>query len=103
MQRKLELQRTALPAMRALRAAKAVRGTLADPFRWAEVRRLERAMIPEFERAIAGVNRRLTAASLADAVGIAGLPDQVRGYEDIKLRRAAEYRRQLAARVADFG
>ena len=31
---------------------KRLRGTLADPFRWAEVRRLERAMIPEYEEAL---------------------------------------------------
>ena len=29
--------------------SKRLRGTVADPFRWAEVRRLERAMIPEYE------------------------------------------------------
>jgi len=45
MDRKLELQRTAVPAMKALRTSKKLRGTLADPFRWAKVRRVERAMI----------------------------------------------------------
>ena len=37
------------PVLAALARSKRVRGTVADPFRWAEVRKLERAMIPEYE------------------------------------------------------
>ena len=36
----------------ALARSKRVRGTVADPFRWAAVRKLERAMIPEYEDAV---------------------------------------------------
>jgi indolepyruvate ferredoxin oxidoreductase len=97
--RKLKLRRSAVPAMRALRAAKGVRGTIGDPFRWAEVRRVERAMIPEYVAAMERVQRRLTVGTLDDAVKIASLPDQVRGYEDLKLRRAAAYRAELARRT----
>ncbi len=97
--RKLKLQRTAVPALRALRASKAVRGTLADPFRWAKVRRVERAMIPEYIDAITTLNRRMTGERYDEAVEIASLPDQVRGYEDIKLRRAEAYRAELARRL----
>ncbi len=102
MNRKIKLQRTAVPALRVLRASKAMRGTLADPFRWAKVRRVERAMIPEYEAAVVSMNRRLSASNLADAVDVAGLPDQVRGYEDIKLRRAVTYRAELADRLRAF-
>ena len=97
--RKLKLRRSAVPTLRALRAAKALRGTLADPFRWAEVRRVERAMIPEYIEALARVQRRLDLDALGEAVAIASLPDQVRGYEDLKLRRAAAYRAELAHRT----
>jgi len=41
----------------------------------------------------------LTPVNHDEAVAIAALPDQVRGYEDIKLRRAAAYRAELAARL----
>ena len=99
---KIEFKRTATPSFQALRAMKKVRGTLADPFRWAEVRKVERAMIPEFESAIDTMIARLTADNLAEAVAIASLPDQVRGYEDIKLDRAATYRSQLAERLSRF-
>ena len=97
--RKLKLRRSAVPTLRALRAAKALRGTLADPFRWAEVRRVERAMIPEYIEALGRVQRRLDIDTLDEAVAIASLPDQVRGYEDLKLRRAAAYRAELARRT----
>ncbi len=43
---------------------------------------------------------QLTAANLAEATAIATFPDQVRGYEDIKLPRAKRYREELAARLA---
>jgi indolepyruvate ferredoxin oxidoreductase len=97
--RKLRLRRSAPPALRALRAARRVRGTALDPFRWAEVRRVERAMVPEYVAAIERLDRALAdgRVTIDRAAEIAALPDRVRGYEDLKLRRAAAYRRELAA------
>ena len=91
------------PAMQLLRVSKRVRGTVADPFRWAKVRRIERAMIPEYVQAIDTLIERLDGRNLAEAVAIASLPDQVRGYEHIKLGRATSYRAELAARAKAFG
>jgi indolepyruvate ferredoxin oxidoreductase len=99
LERKLRLTRSAPPALRALRRAKRLRGTPADPFRWAEVRRTERAMIPEYVAAVDRLCARLTADNLTELTSIAGLPDHVRGYEDLKLRRAREYRAELARRL----
>ena len=97
--RKLKLRHSAVPTLRVLRAAKGLRGTLVDPFRWAEVRRVERAMIPEYIDAVGRLQRRLDPDTIEDAIEIASLPDQVRGYEDLKLRRAAAYRAVLAVRM----
>jgi indolepyruvate ferredoxin oxidoreductase len=97
--RKLQLRRTAGPALRSLRAVKGLRGTLLDPFRWAQVRRVERAMIPEYVDALRRVQATLDASTIDDAVEIASLPDRVRGYEGLKLRRAADYRAELARRL----
>ena len=60
-------------------------------------------MIPEYIRAVETLSVKLTAANLAEATAIAALPDQVRGYEDIKLPRATRYRQEFAERVAAFG
>ena len=100
--RKLKLQRTAAPTLRALLAGKRLRGTLADPFRWAEVRKVERAMIPEYVAAIERLVADLNMANLDVATDIASLPDQVRGYEHLKLRRAAAYRADLADRMRQW-
>ncbi len=97
--RKLKLRRSAVPTLRVLRAAKGLRGTLVDPFRWAEVRCVERSMIPEYIDAVRRLQRGLDRHTLDEAVEIASLPDQVRGYEDLKLRRAAAYRAELARRM----
>ncbi len=56
-------------------------------------------MIPEYIDAVIALNRHLSAETYDEAVAIASLPDQVRGYEDIKLRRAAAYRAELDRRL----
>jgi indolepyruvate ferredoxin oxidoreductase len=99
---KMQFGPASTPMFRALRRAKRVRGTFADPFRWAEVRRVERAMIPEFEAAVDAVIERLDVDNLPAAVALASLPDQVRGYENIKLPRAEAYRSQLADSLRAF-
>jgi indolepyruvate ferredoxin oxidoreductase len=100
--RKIKFRRLGKPSFLTLRAMKRLRGTWADPFAHAVVRRLERDMIPEFESAIDSLLAGLGPANLAEAIAIAELPDQVRGYEELKLRRAAAYRAELTERLAAF-
>ncbi len=102
MRQKMKFGPRSRPVMAALARSKRVRGTLADPFRWAEVRRVERAMIPEYEHAVRRLAAGLTAANLDEALAIASLPDQVRGYEHLKLTRAARYRDELQDRLEAF-
>jgi indolepyruvate ferredoxin oxidoreductase len=102
LQRKVRLGRTAKPAFAALRRMKGLRGHWYDPFGRAAVRRLERAMIPEYVDAVRSLVAGLNAGNRDDAIRIAGLPDQVRGYEDLKLRRARSYRDELAAALAAY-
>jgi indolepyruvate ferredoxin oxidoreductase len=100
MKDKLTLGRRARPAIRALRRGKRLRGTRLDPFGRTEIRRLERALPGEYLDAMRRVYERLTADHLDEAVAIAALPDLVRGYEDLKLRRIGEYRQELDRRLA---
>ena len=99
---KMKLGPSSKPMLVALAKSKRLRGTVADPFRWAEVRRLERAMVPEYEAAVEQLAEGITAANLSEAVAIASLPDQVRGYEHLKLTRGAHYRAELAQRLSVF-
>jgi indolepyruvate ferredoxin oxidoreductase len=92
--RKLSLGRWVEPLFRLLVAARGLRGTAFDPFGYAEVRRVERALVGEYralvERTLAG----LSPAIHDRAVAVARLPDLVRGYEGIKLRNVTRFREE---------
>ena len=102
MSKKLRFSDASEPLFEVLRRGKRLRGTALDPFGKTEVRRLERSLVPEFEDALAAVAEGLTQDTIADAIRIASLPDMVRGYESLKLRRAAEYRRELTRLLAEY-
>ncbi len=106
MDRKLRLGRWASPLLRALRAGRRLRGTPFDVFGWASLRRLERTMRDEYISAVGAVVDALGTAPdpvrVDEAVAIASLPDQVRGYEHLKRNRAEAYRAELATRLASF-
>jgi indolepyruvate ferredoxin oxidoreductase len=84
-------------AFRLLTRMKGLRGTALDPFGRAEVRKVERELIGEYrallDKAVAG----LSPENYDRAVKLAGLPDVVRGYEDIKLRNVARFRDEVRA------
>jgi indolepyruvate ferredoxin oxidoreductase len=94
-QHKIKLGRWFDGVFRALRAMRGLRGTALDPFGWAEVRRVERALVEEYrglvEKALVG----LDATSHARAVELANLPDLIRGYEDIKLANVRRFREEV--------
>ncbi|MCR9092741.1 MAG: indolepyruvate ferredoxin oxidoreductase family protein [bacterium] len=92
----------AAPLVRLLAKGRFLRGTPFDVFGYAEVRRVERALPGEYRNAIEEVLEGLDAPSLEAAVALASLPDSVRGYEDLKLERAAAYREKLAEARAAF-
>jgi indolepyruvate ferredoxin oxidoreductase len=103
--RKLRFRQWSRPVFSMLHRARRLRGTAFDPFGRAEMRRLERAMIPEFESAVEALVARRSFdrdAAYDEAVRIARLPDQVRGYEGLKLRRAAAFRAELASSLAAY-
>jgi indolepyruvate ferredoxin oxidoreductase len=79
-----------------------LRGTALDPFGRTEVRREERALLAEYRDAVVALAEGLTVGNHARAVEIAGLPDMVRGYEEVKLRNVAAYRARMAELMAEF-
>jgi len=84
------------PVFRVPRAGKRLRGTPFDPFGRAQVRRVERELITEYRAAVDAVLPNLSPGTLAHCVEIADAPDEVRGYEDIKLAGVARFRARLA-------
>jgi indolepyruvate ferredoxin oxidoreductase len=102
MTRKIRLRRTAGPAFRALRAARRLRGTALDPFGRAEVRRVERALVPEYQAVVREALEHLRPDTAEAVTEIAALPDVIRGYEEIKLRSVTAFREKASAALADL-
>lgn len=97
LRRKISVGSWAWPVVRLLASARFLRGTPLDPFGYAALRRVEQRLAAEYRQAIDRVLGVLTADQWEAALEIANLPDAVRGYEDLKLARAAAYREKLAA------
>ncbi len=94
------------PVFALLARGKRFRGRWFDPFGHTEVRRTERALRDEY---LAGMGAACTAlerdpgaARYEQAVAIAGLADEVRGYEDIKMASVERFRAALAERVGEL-
>ena len=96
MRRKLAIGVGAGPLLRALAAARRLRGTPLDPFGRARVRRVERALIGEYDRLVRDALPRLDADRAALVAELAELPDLVRGYEQVKLRNVERFRARAA-------
>jgi indolepyruvate ferredoxin oxidoreductase len=85
-----------------LRKLKFLRGTAFDPFGYTEERRTERALIREYEDAVARLLPELTAGNHAFAVQLASLPEEIRGYGHIKARSIVAARAKREALIAQL-
>ena len=93
----------AMTAFRLMARLRFLRGTMLDPFRNSDERKLERRLIAEFEADIDDLVQRLAPGNHALAVRIAGLPETIKGYGRVKEASAAEAAkapRERAAAVA---
>jgi indolepyruvate ferredoxin oxidoreductase len=87
---------------RVLYAARRLRGTRLDPFGRAEVRRVERALVREYVDILHECGERLDEASFDAIATLLGLPDMVRGFEEVKLRNVDRYRREVAVQLTNL-
>jgi indolepyruvate ferredoxin oxidoreductase len=97
--RKLALGPWFVPALKALRRMRRLRGTPLDPFGRAKVRRVERRLVRDYREAISAAMQRLAPESRELVLELAQLPDMVRGYEEIKLANVERFE----ARAAELG
>jgi indolepyruvate ferredoxin oxidoreductase len=65
---------------------KFLRGTAFDPFGYTAERRLERKLVADYESTLAEVLAALTPENHHLAVGIAAIPEKIRGFGHVKLR-----------------
>jgi indolepyruvate ferredoxin oxidoreductase len=96
MKKKMTLDMRFRLIFRVLRGLRGLRGTPFDIFGHTHVRRVERELIVEYRAVIERLLPVLGANNHARAVAIAGLPDLVRGYEQIKLDSVNRYRARLS-------
>jgi indolepyruvate ferredoxin oxidoreductase len=85
------------PLFRLLVAMRRLRGTALDPFGRARVRRVERALIAEYQALLDKTLVGLGPETYERAVRLASLPDLIRGYEEVKLRNVERFRREVRA------
>ncbi len=95
-----------LRAFRDLARLKVLRGTPLDPFGRTAERRMERALIAQFERDMAEILPLLTPETRDAALALARLPLQIRGFgpvKDANARAAAKRREELLASIRAGG
>jgi indolepyruvate ferredoxin oxidoreductase len=80
------------PAMKLLARLKSLRGTALDPFGYTAERRMERAWIERYRQGIEGRLPGLSAETLPQALELARLPEQLRGFGHVKARNEAQLR-----------
>jgi len=81
---------------------KFLRGTAFDIFGRTEERRMERALIAEYEQTVDTLLAKLTRDNHALAVEIASLPEAIRGYGHIKAESAAAARAKREELLARY-
>ncbi|MGI4719396.1 MAG: indolepyruvate ferredoxin oxidoreductase family protein [Janthinobacterium lividum] len=81
---------------------KGLRGTPFDVFGYTAERRTERALIGQYRRTVEALLPKLTLDNLPQAVAIASIPEDIRGYGHVKERHLKAARDKEAALVAAF-
>jgi len=74
------------PLFALLAKFKFLRGTVLDPFGYSEERRTERALVREYETMLEEVLARLNGENHHIAVGLAAIPEKIRGFGHVKMR-----------------
>ena len=101
MKKKLALGQWIEPLLRGMLKLRFLRGSRLDPFARSPARRCERELVDWYESVLEKLAFTVEHGSLAVAIRIAGAPARIRGYEELKLERAARVRedvdRELAA------
>lgn len=102
LRRKIRLGLRWRPVFLVLRRLRSLRGTRADLFAYTSVRRAERKLIDEYMGVLDLLTEHLDGSNIDRAVEIAELPQQIRGYEELKLQRISTYREELERQMERY-
>ncbi|MDO9483527.1 MAG: indolepyruvate ferredoxin oxidoreductase family protein, partial [Hydrogenophaga sp.] len=91
-----------LTAFRLLARFKGLRGSALDPFGRTDERKMERALIVQYEDSIEEILHGLNAGNHAAAVDVARIPELIKGYGHVKARHLVMAQQQWTAALAAF-
>jgi indolepyruvate ferredoxin oxidoreductase len=100
--RKMSFGPWLLPAFRLLAKMKFLRGTALDPFGYSVERRTERKLIEDYEAMLEEVFANLTPENHHLAVGLAAIPEKIRGFGHVKQRHLVTAKAEEAALLEQF-
>jgi len=100
--RKMSFGPWLMPAFRLLARLKFLRGTAYDPFGRSLERRTERRLIEDYVAMLDGMVGRLTPENHHLAVGLAAIPEKIRGFGHVKQRHLAAAKADEAALLEQF-
>jgi indolepyruvate ferredoxin oxidoreductase len=102
LRKKIRLGAWFRPAFALLAAMKGLRGTRLDVFGYASIRRVERALIGEYRQHLETALVRLSPVTHDLAVKVAELPDEIRGYEHVKMENVERFREKAMQLIAQI-
>ncbi len=91
-----------LTAFGVLKHFKGLRGTPLDPFGYTSERRTERQLIADYEKMLGQVLDNLTPENHSVAVGLAAIPEKIRGFGHVKARHLKAAKADEAALFEQF-
>ncbi|HEX5868735.1 MAG TPA: DUF6537 domain-containing protein, partial [Beijerinckiaceae bacterium] len=100
--RKMSFGPWMLKAFGVLARLKGLRGTPLDIFGYTHERRTERRLVRDYEALLAEIVAHLTPQNHAAAVGLAAIPDKIRGFGHVKARHLAAAKKDEAELLARF-
>jgi indolepyruvate ferredoxin oxidoreductase len=100
--RKMSFGPWMMKAFRVLAPLRILRGTPLDVFGYTHERKTERQLIRDFEALIGEIMEKLTPANHATAVGLANIPQKIRGFGHIKERNLKTAKAEEAELLARF-
>ena len=90
------------PVFRMLAKFKFLRGTVFDPFGHTTERKIERSLVREYEALLEEIFVKLTPENHHLAVGLAAIPDKIRGFGHVKLRHLKTAKADESALLEQF-
>jgi indolepyruvate ferredoxin oxidoreductase len=95
--KKIEFGPWILPVFKVLARFKGLRGTALDPFGYTHERRTERTLIRDYEAMLDDILAGLSPENHHIAVGLAALPEKIRGFGHVKARHLAAAKAEEAS------